>query len=115
MSKANDIDDILGAPPGTKPKKAAKAPAKVAKEEAPAKAKRVREPVVFAEGEKEELMKRIPKLVKKPISSKELATKLDIPTRKLRPVLYSLERAGTVSLELAASRAQGMTVSAAAA
>lgn len=148
MSKANDIDDLLGegkpakktatkktaapavetkAPAAKKaaPKAEAKAAAPAAKpaakkaaapaapEKAP-KAKRERVPVEFEDGEKEALMKRIPKLLKSPIGSKDLAAKLEIPTRKLRPVLYSMQRAGTVSLELAASRAQGMTVSAAA-
>jgi hypothetical protein len=130
MTKASDIDDLLGdgkstkAPKGktakTKAPKAEAAAKTTAKKAAPAaeakapKAKRERPPVTFEEGEKEALMKRIPKLLKHPIGTKDLAAKLEIPTRKLRPVLYSMQRAGLVSLELAASRAQGMTVSAAA-
>ncbi len=96
--------------------KAAAAPAKPAKADKAAapKAKAVKEPVVFADGEREDLMKRAAKLVKKPITSKDLAAKLEIPTRKLRPVLYSMQRAGSVVLELGASRTAGLTVSPAA-
>jgi hypothetical protein len=124
---AKEVDDLLG---GTstpsKSKSAAKPAAKTsakpaAKTAAPAakpvkvaavKAeKAVREPVTFAEGEREALAKRVKQTVKKPWNSKELAAKLEIPTRKLRQVLYSMDRAGTIKLELAASRALGMTVS----
>lgn len=133
MSKANDVDDLLGTDtkpaakkptnkkvaPATKPaakkeavKEATKPAAKkVAKEEATEKAPRVKEPVVFEEGEKEALMKRVKQTVKKPWNSKDLAAKLEVPTRKLRQVLYSMSRAGTIDLELASSRALGMTVS----
>lgn len=157
MSKASDIDDLLGGDaPATKApakKAAAKAPAKAAakapakpapakkavadkaekpaakatpapaKKAAPAKAEKpakadkpakVKEPVEFEDGEKEALMKRVPKLLKNPINSKDLATKLEVSTRKLRRVLYSMERAGTVTLKLGASRTEGMTVAAAA-
>jgi hypothetical protein len=139
MSKANDVEDLLGtdtkpaakktaakkvaAPAAPAAKKAAAkevaapAPAKkaAAKPAAEAKAPRVKEPVVFEEGEREALAKRIKQLVKKPWNSKALAEKLEIPTRKLRQVLYSMSRAGTIDLELASSRALGMTVSPAAA
>lgn len=130
MSKANDVEDLLGegtAKPAKKPaaKKTAVAPAKAEAKTAPAKkvkatddaeapAKRVKEPVVFEEGEREALMKRVKQVVKKPWNSKELAVKLEVPTRKLRQVLYTMSRAGTISLELAASRALGMTVTPAA-
>ena len=87
--------------------KADKAEPKVAKERAK------KEPVEFAEGEREALIKRIPKLLKNPINSKALAEKLEIPTRKLRAVLYQMDRAGFVTLERGASRTAGMTVSAA--
>lgn len=126
MSKANDVEDLLGegtAKPAKKTaaKKTAVAPAKAEAKTAPAKkakatddaeapAKRVKEPVVFEEGEREALMKRVKQVVKKPWNSKELAVKLEVPTRKLRQVLYTMSRAGTISLELAASRALGMTV-----
>jgi len=90
-----------------KPAKAPKAEPKVAKERAK------KEPVEFAEGEREALIKRIPKLLKNPINSKALAEKLEIPTRKLRAVLYQMDRAGFVTLERGASRTAGMTVSAA--
>lgn len=111
---AAKTEDLLG---GKTPAKKAAAPA--AKKAAPAKkaaAKgdkpaRVKEPIEFAEGERDELLAKIKKLVKKPISSRDLATKMEIPTRKLRAVLYSAQRAGTVTLELAGSRVEGMTVS----
>lgn len=131
-TKANDIDDLLGdtpAPKKGKPAakaapaakaekpaatKATKAKAPAAEEAAPAeKAPRTREPVVFADGEKEALMKRVPKLLKNPISSKDLAAKMEVSTRKLRRVLYSCERAGSIVLTPGASRTDGMTVSAA--
>lgn len=114
---AAKTEDLLG---GKAPaKKAAAKDAPAAKKAAPAKkaaAKgdkpaRVKEPIVFAEGEREELLGKIKKLVKKPISSRELAEKMGLATRKLRAVLYSAQRAGTVTLELAGSRVEGMTVS----
>lgn len=138
MSKASDVEDLLGegtakpakkpaakktaAPAEAKAKPAAKkvaatepaakpAAKKAAKPAAEAKAPRTKEPVVFEEGEKEALMKRVKQTVKKPWNSKELAAKLEVPTRKLRQVLYSMSRAGTIDLELASSRALGMTVS----
>lgn len=122
---ATAVDDLLG---GTaKPKAAAKkgAPAaKTAVKAAPAakapkaekaapvaKAEKVaREAIVFEDGEREALAKRVKQTVRKPWNSKELAVKLEISTRKLRQVLYGMKRAGTINLELAASRALGMTV-----
>jgi len=132
MSKATDVADLLGT--SDKPTKAKKAPAakaekpaaapaakkvaaapaakKVAAKKAPAeKTARVKEPVVFEEGEREELIKQIKKTVKKAINSKELAEKLGIATRKLRRVLYSAQKQGVITLELADSKAAGMTVS----
>lgn len=99
--KDAEVDDALA---GKKPaaKKAAKA------EEKP---KRVKEPVVFEEGERDELIAKIKKMVKKPINSKDLAEKLEIPTRKLRRVLYAAQRQEIVSLELGSSPSAGMTVS----
>ena len=141
MTKASDVDDLLGgaAAPKAKGKPAAKkaAPAKkaaakkaaaepdelatpakkaAAKKAAPAAAKeakapRVKEPVVFEEGEKEALAKRVKQSVRKPIQSKDLAAKLEVPTRKLRQVLYAMVRAETIKVELGGSRAAGMTVS----
>ena len=139
MSKASDVEDLLGGdtkftakkPAAKKATPAAEAKGKPAakkvaakepeaekpaakkavKKDTEAKAPRVKEPVVFEEGEKEALMKRVKQTVKKPWNSKELAAKLEVPTRKLRQVLYSMSRAGTISLELSASRALGMTVS----
>ena len=140
-TKSNDIDDLLGDAPAAKGKKAApkaepaakgkkaaddaddllggkKAAAKGKKAadtaEKPAKAPRVREPIHFEEGEKDKLIKTIGKRVAKgPKASRDLAENLGIKTRKLRQVLYSMQRQGLVTLELAGARAQGMTVSAA--
>ena len=149
MSKANDIDDLLGDAPVTKApakkapaKKAApvveakpaakkavakaepeaKAPAKKAaakKEEdllgeAPVKAKSVKAPISFAEGERQALADAVTahfKRSKKGINSKDLAAKLETETRKLRVVLYGLVAKGVVSLEPGASKVAGMTVS----
>jgi len=66
---------------------------------------------VFEEGEREALAKRIKQSVRKDIQSKDLAEKLAVPTRKLRQVLYSMARAGTINVSLGGSRAAGMTVS----
>lgn len=139
MSKSDDVNDILGEgkPPvktdKAKPAKKGAAPAKEAKpakkakaEEKPAKAKKeavpakkaepkAKEPVVFEEGERDKLLAKIEKTAAKldkkvGINSKELAAKFDVETRKLRPVLYSAERAGIIKLKLGASRTEGMTV-----
>jgi len=96
--------------PAEKPAKAEKAP-KAEKAEPKERAKK--DPIVFAEGEREAIIKRIPKLLKNPINSKALAEKLEIETRKLRAVLYAMERAGVIALERGASRTSGMTVSSA--
>ena len=101
--KAADDDDLLGG-------KSAKKAATPAKDKAP----RVREPIEFEEGEKDKLIKLVGKAVQKgPKSSRDLATNLGIKTRKLRQVLYSMQRQGVVRLELGGARAQGMTVHAA--
>lgn len=153
MSKANDVEDLLGettpakktktkaapakeaAPAAKKSAKkeateepAKKAPAKksqveVAKEAKASKAKAAaepkekvaKEPVTFAEGERDELIKRIKANCKKPINSRDLAAKLGIDTRKLRPCLYTAQKRGIVDLEPGASPVAGMTVSLAAA
>lgn len=95
-----------------KPAKAAKAP----KAEATEKPKRVRTPIVFEEGEVDELTKRVKQLVKKSAqNSKDISERLEIPTRKLRQVLYRMKRQGLVTLDLAGAKAQGMTVTAVAA
>jgi len=138
MSKQNDIDDLLGGDvtTDTKPTKKAAAkktaaPKKEAKVEAPAAkkpaAKKVKaeaaeeaapkakkEPIVFAEGERDTLIDGVTahfKRSKKPINSRDLAEKLGTETRKLRMVLYSLQKKEIVSLEAGASKVGGMTVS----
>lgn len=131
---AESDEDLLGTKPAAKKapaKKAAEAETKPAAKKAPAKkaaeaeddlmgtakptkapkAKKVKEPVTFEEGERDALLAKIPKMVKKPINSRDLAAKLEIHTRKLRPLLYSLERAELVKLESGESRLAGMTVS----
>ena len=118
-AKSADVADLLGGK--TKPAaKAAAAPKAEAKPATAAKtpavkaekvARAPKEKVVFAEGERDELAKKVKKAVRAPINSKDLATKLEIPTRKLRQVLYSMSRAGTIATALSASRAAGMTVS----
>lgn len=137
MSKDTDIQELLGTDTKKASKKTAAAPAKTAApaKKAAAKAKaeaaaptkkpaakkpaakaeaaapRQREPIVFEEGERDDIAAKVKKAVKKPISSKELATKIDVPTRKLRAVLYSMAKKELVSLTLEASRTAGMTVS----
>lgn len=137
MGKQNDIDDILGGEPTPKTKakkdapaakpaaKASKATTKPAKEEPQAKApakeakepkvRAKKEPVVFEDGEQEDIIKKAKKIVAKgDINSRELASKLGIATRKLRPCLYVMSRAGDVVLTPGESRVHGMTVSPAA-
>jgi hypothetical protein len=93
-------------------KEEAAAPAKktAAKKEAAPKERAAKEPVRFAEGERDELIKQIKQKVRKPINSRELAEKLGIETRKLRPVLYSAQKRGVVVLEAGESPVAGMTV-----
>lgn len=89
----------------------AKGKGKDAGEEKP---KRQREPIEFEEGEREAIAKKVTKALgkvdKKGINTKELSAKVDVPTRKLRAVLYSMERAGECKLKPGESRAAGMTV-----
>jgi hypothetical protein len=95
-----------------KPAKApAKAAAKPVAKAAPAKAAATRNPanfIVFADGEREALSKRIKQMVRKPTNSRVLAEKLEIHSRKLRRVLYGMERAGTIKLVPGTSRKHGM-------
>lgn len=97
-------------------KTAAAAPAKKVAEAKAEKPASVKAPVRFAEGERNALYDAIAqhfKRSKKSINSKELATKLGVETRKLRPVLYALANRAepVVTLELSASKVHGMTVS----
>lgn len=134
MSKADDVEDLLGTAKTPAKKAAAKKVAAVEKKPAaktaaapaekktPAKkvaaveAKPAKEPLRFAEGERQDLYDKVTghfKKSKKPISSKDLAAKLEVPTRKLRVVLYALAQRAepVVSLHLESSKVQGMTVS----
>jgi len=149
MSKANDIEDLLGDAPAkgkkapaakkaapvaeakpaakkvaakAEPEAKVKAPAKKAAKveedllgEAPTKAAPSKKaPISFAEGERQALADAVTahfKHSKKGINSKNLATKLETETRKLRVVLYALVAKGVVSLEPGASKVAGMTVS----
>lgn len=112
-AKKADAEDLLG---GKKAAPAAKKAAPAAKkaEKAEKTERAAKPPVEFAEGEREELLTKVKRMVKKPINSRDLAEKLGIETRKLRAVLYSAQRAGIVVLESGASRVAGMTVSPAA-
>ena len=136
MSKTTDVADLLGTPEKTAPakkaaaKKAAPAApaakkaaaekpaaktAPAAKKAAPAKKaaaeKTTKDPVTFEDGERDEILARIKKAVKKDINSRDLALKLEVPTRKLRQVLYTAQRQGVVTLLLEGGRVGGMTVS----
>lgn len=131
MGKKDDVADLLGEETAAAPakkapaKEEAKPAAKKTKAEAAAPAKKApakkavaeaaerpaREPITFEEGEREELYKKIKQKVKKPINSRELAEKLEIPTRKLRVVLYSMAKREEITLEPGESKVQGMTVS----
>lgn len=97
------------AAPAKKGKKAAK--------EAEAEKTGTRGEVVrFAEGERQALYDGVTghfKKSKKPIASKDLAEKLGVSTKKLRPVLYSLAKreAAPIVLSLDGSRVGGMTIS----
>ena len=82
--------------------------------EAPAKVKSVKAPISFAEGERQALADAVTthfKRSKKGINSRDLATKLETETRKLRVVLYALVAKGVVSLTPGESKVAGMTVS----
>ena len=82
--------------------------------EAPVKAKSVKAPISFAEGERQALADAVTshfKRSKKGINSRDLATKLETETRKLRVVLYALVAKGVVSLTPGESKVAGMTVS----
>jgi outer membrane biosynthesis protein TonB len=116
------------APKKAAPAKAVKAPAKavkaVAKKAAPAKAVKavakkapakvatIRESefIVFAEGERAELAKQIKKIVRKEMNSRVLAERLGIHSRKLRRVLYGMNKAGTIKVVPGPSRKLGMYV-----
>lgn len=102
------------APAAAPAKKAAAKPAKAEAAEPKEKAKK--EPVHFAPGERQALYDGVTahfKKSKKAINSKDLAEKLGVPTRKLRPVLYAMAKKAEpiIALELTASKVLGMTVS----
>lgn len=135
MTKASDIDDLLGKAKPVKKvpaKKAEAAPAKKtatkkAEAAAPAKkapakkaeaapAKKAREPMHFAEGERQSIYDGVTahfKKSKKPIGSRDLAEKLGVETRKLRVALYSMAKKAEpiIALSLEGSKVGGMTVS----
>jgi hypothetical protein len=115
------------APAKAAPAKAVKAPAKAVDKAAPAKAvkapakavakaaskpatTRESEFIVFAEGERAELSKQIKKIVRKEMNSRTLAERLGIHSRKLRRVLYGMDKAGTIKVVPGPSRKLGMYV-----
>jgi hypothetical protein len=94
------------------PAKAIKAVAKPVAKKAPAKTatSRPSEFIVFAEGERAELAKQIKKIVRKEMNSRVLAERLGIHSRKLRRVLYGMDKAGTIKVVPGPSRKLGMFV-----
>jgi hypothetical protein len=105
------------APKEGKAEKPAKAEKPKAKKPADAgeKPARTREPITFEEGERDKIAKKVEKQLtkvdkKKGINTKDLSAAVEVPTRKLRAVLYSMERAEQCKLKPGSSRAAGMTV-----
>jgi hypothetical protein len=131
MSKKDDIEDLLGEDAKVEPKPAVKkaaakkaaepkdkpaakkaAPKKEAAAEPEERAKK--EPISFEEGERDTIANAVVahfKRSKKAINSRDLAAKLETETRKLRVVLYSLQKKELVTLEPGDSKVTGMTVS----
>lgn len=66
--------------------------------------------LVFAEGEREGLVKAIKRTVRKSTNTRLLAEKLSVESRKLRRVLYGMEKAGQIKLVPGTSRKHGMFV-----
>lgn len=66
--------------------------------------------VVFDDGERAELLKKLKRMVAKPKNSKELAEKLELDSDKMRSVLFSARRLGMVTLSLDGGRSAGYTV-----
>lgn len=100
-------DDLLGG---------AATPATPAKKATSPKEPKEREAIHFDEGEREAYEKAIKRIAKNPIITRELNKKLTwgdktgMPGRKLRDVLYAMQRKGAVVLTPGANRAAGMTV-----
>lgn len=109
----SSVDALLeGKAPAAK--KAAKKGKKAAAEEAPS-GRKPRVAMKFEAGERQEMYDAIAshfKRSKKAISSKDLATKLDKPMRKVRSCLYAMSKKedAILSLSLDSSRVAGMTV-----
>lgn len=104
---ATPADDLLGG---------AATPATPAKKATSPKEPKEREAIHFDEGEREAYEKAIKRIAKNPIITRELNKKLTwgdktgMPGRKLRDVLYAMQRKGAVVLTPGANRAAGMTV-----
>ena len=110
---------VTASPPSTKPATAKKTtgpavtvgvkPAKRAPPApvAPAVAKNF---IVFEHGEREALAKQIKRMVKKPTNTRELCAKLEIHPRKLRRVVYEMDKRGQIVLVPGPSRKLGMFV-----
>ena len=105
---AAPADDLLGTP--------APAAETAAKKVAAPKEPKVRDAISFEEGEREAYEKAIKRIAKTPIVTRELNKKLvwgantGMPGRKLRDVLYAMQRKGAITLTPGANRAAGMTV-----
>lgn len=104
---AAPADDLLGTAPAAKT---------AAKKEAAPKEPKVRGAITFDDGEREAYEKAIKRIAKTPIITRELNKKLvwgdntGMPGRKLRDVLYAMQRKGAITLTPGANRAAGMTV-----
>ena len=100
-------DDLLGTAPAAKT---------AAKKGAAPKEPKVRGAIAFEDGEREAYEKAIKRIAKTPIITRELNKKLvwgdntGMPGRKLRDVLYAMQRKGAITLTPGANRAAGMTV-----
>lgn len=106
-----EVEEVAEAKPKRGRKKAAEVAEELEVEEAP---KKRRAPISFSEGERDQLAEQVTahfKRNKKPINSRDLATKLGTETRKLRLVLYTLQRREAVLLTPGESKVAGMTVS----
>lgn len=101
------------ATPAKKAPKAAAAPAKKAKAKAEPVERAAKDPIEWADGEKEKLTKKLlDKVRKEPkgINSKDTAEHLGISTRKQRPLLYSLQRSEHIVLKPGDSPVAGMLI-----
>jgi hypothetical protein len=121
--KAAPVAEFTPPAKAAKPKAEAKVatPTKKAPKAAPAKPKAkaevveraAKDPIEWADGEKEKLTKKLLDKVRKEakgINSKDTAEFLGISTRKQRPLLYSLQRSEHIVLKPGDSPVAGMLI-----